>query len=105
MKEDDVKALLQQQSEHFSNMVQAEISRAVKRQAKVQIGIQVAAQIAAYGSAAFFMWQITGQLEGAIDAVRGGVDAVEGKVEAVAQSVQQLIENPGDALRGILPDD
>ena len=105
MNEDDVKALLQQRSDHFSKMMQAEIRRAVRRQATVQIGIQAIVQIAAYGSAAFFIWQITGQLEGAIDTVREGVDSVRGEVEAVAQSVQQLIENPGDALRGILPDD
>ena len=105
MNEDDVKALLQQQSDHFSKMMQAEIRRAVRRQATVQIGIQAIAQIAAYGSAAFFIWQITGQLEGAIGTVREGVDSVRGEVEAVAERAQQLVENPGDALRGILPDD
>lgn len=104
MNDDDVKALLQQQSADFRNMIQAEIRRAVGRQAAVQTLIQAGAQILAYGSAAFFIWQITGQLEGAIDTVGEGVDVVRGEVETVSRRVQELIENPGDALRGILPD-
>ena len=87
MNDNDVKELLQQQSAHFSAMMQAEIRRAVGRQAVVQGLIQGVAQIIAYGSAAVIIWQLTGQLEGAIDTVRQGVETVQGEVKAVARSI------------------
>ena len=69
--------------DNIEQLIKDELARSVKRYAVVQVAVQIAIQAVAYGSMAFFVWQIQGQIQDLLEMFR---------------------ELPGQAIDQILPD-
>lgn len=69
--------------DNIEQLIRDELARSVKRYTVVQVTIQVAIQAVAYGSMAFFVWQIQSRIQDLLEMLR---------------------DMPGQAIEQILPD-